>query len=116
MIFLTRLDGREVVVNSDLIVTVEATPDTMVTLSTGDRILVRELVEEVVTRAVDFRYRTLQGPGSRGAEPVRAQTALERARSASSLPPAQQVSHSAADNRSAETLAVETSSVAGRRT
>src|SRR5688500_1149156 len=99
MIFLTRLDGREVVVNSDLIVTVEATPDTMVTLSTGDRILVREPVEAVVERAVAFRYRTFQGPGTRAAEPVRTQSALERARSASSLPPAQQVSAPAADER-----------------
>lgn len=64
MILLTRLDGRELVVNSDLIVTVEATPDTMVTLTTGDRLLVREPVQDVVERAVAFRYRTMQGPGT----------------------------------------------------
>ncbi len=106
MIFLTRLDGREVVVNSDLIVTVEATPDTMVTLSTGDRLLVRESVESVVDKAVAFRYRTLQGPGSRAAEPVRTQSALERARAASALPPAQQVSDTATDDASKDALPV----------
>lgn len=74
MILLTRLDGRELVVNSDLIVTVEATPDTMVTLTTGDRLLVREPVSEVVDRAVAFRYRTLQGQVSD--RPADTQTAV----------------------------------------
>lgn len=65
MIFLTRFDGTEVVVNCDLIVTVEKIPDTVLTLTTGDRIMVREPVEEVVERAVSFRHRALQGPGFR---------------------------------------------------
>lgn len=63
MIALTRLDGREVVVNTDLVVTVEATPDTVVTLTTGDRFIVKEAVAEVVERALAFRHRVLQGPG-----------------------------------------------------
>jgi len=65
MIFLTRFDGTEVVVNSDLIVTVEKIPDTVLTLTTGDRIMVRESVEEVVDRATAYRHRVLQGPGVR---------------------------------------------------
>lgn len=63
MIFLTRFDGTEVVVNSDLIVTVERIPDTVVTLTTGDRIMVKESVDEVVARAATYRYRVMQGPG-----------------------------------------------------
>jgi len=65
MIFLTRFDGTEVVVNCDLIVTVEKIPDTVLTLTTGDRIMVREPVEEVVERAASYRHRVLQGPGVR---------------------------------------------------
>jgi flagellar protein FlbD len=65
MIFLTRLVGNEVVINSDLIVTVEKTPDTVITLTTGDRIMVKESVEDVVERAAAFRHRVLQGPGVR---------------------------------------------------
>ena len=65
MIFLTRLLGSEVVINSDLIVTVEKTPDTVITLTTGDRIMVKESVAEVVDRAAAFRHRVLQGPGVR---------------------------------------------------
>jgi flagellar protein FlbD len=84
MIFLTRFDGTEVVVNSDLIVTVEKIPDTVVTLTTGDRIMVKEPIEEVVARAVAYRHRVMQGPGvrdsrdlsssmrSQGSGPVRA--------------------------------------------
>ncbi len=65
MILLTRLDGREVVINTDLVVTVEKIPDTVVTLTTGDRIMVRESVELVIERAVAFRHRALNGPGMR---------------------------------------------------
>jgi flagellar protein FlbD len=65
MIAVTRLGGAEVVINTDLILTVEKTPDTVITLTTGDRIMVRESVEEVVARAAAFRYRVLQGPGVR---------------------------------------------------
>lgn len=53
------------VINTDLIVTVEKTPDTVISLTTGDRIMVRESVEEVVARATAFRHRVLQGPGVR---------------------------------------------------
>lgn len=65
MIFVTRLDGREVVINVDLIITIEKTPDTVLTLTTGDRIMVREPVEEVVQRAIAYRHRILEGPGAR---------------------------------------------------
>src|SRR3954468_22189777 len=65
MISVTRLGGTEVVINTDLIVTVEKTPDTVITLTTGDRIMVKESVEEVIERAVGFRHRVLQGPGVR---------------------------------------------------
>jgi flagellar protein FlbD len=66
MIFLTRFDGSELVVNCDLIVTLEKTPDTVITLTTGHRIMVRESVEEVVARATTYRHRVLQGPGGPG--------------------------------------------------
>ena len=54
MITLTRLDQRVIVVNADLIKMIEATPDTIITLINGDSVLVRESVEEVVRRAVDY--------------------------------------------------------------
>lgn len=54
MILLTRLAGRALVVNCDLIKTIEETPDTMVTLLNGDRIMVQEPMAEVIRRAIDY--------------------------------------------------------------
>ena len=48
MISVTKLDGTPVVLNADWIQTVERTPDTVMTLATGLKILVRDRVEEVV--------------------------------------------------------------------
>jgi flagellar protein FlbD len=62
MIPLLRLDGSEVVVNADLIATVERTPDTMLTMTTGHHILVKETVEELVARVVEYRRKILAGP------------------------------------------------------
>jgi len=57
MISLTRINGRVVVVNAELIKFVESTPDTMLTLLNGDHLLVRESVDEVVERAIEFARR-----------------------------------------------------------
>lgn len=55
MIALTRLKGQAVALNPDLIVTVDATPDTVVRLSNGDSIVVRESIEEIIKRVTEFR-------------------------------------------------------------
>jgi flagellar protein FlbD len=55
MITITRLDKRVVVVNADLIKMLEATPDTIITLINGETLIVRESVDEVVRRAIDYQ-------------------------------------------------------------
>ena len=65
MIFATRLNGTEVVINVDQVLTIEKTPDTVLHLTNGDRIMVKESLEEIVQRAVAYRHRILQGPGGR---------------------------------------------------
>jgi len=55
MITITRLDKRVVVLNADLIKTLEATPDTIVTMINGDTLIVRESVEEVVQRIIEYQ-------------------------------------------------------------
>ncbi len=55
MITITRLDHTQVVLNAELIVTIESTPDTLVTLNTGHQFLVRESVGDVVARVVEYR-------------------------------------------------------------
>ena len=64
MIFLTRLNQSSFVVNSDLIEHIEVTPDTVLALTTGEKILVRESAEEVVARTVQFRRSLLEGLSS----------------------------------------------------
>lgn len=66
MIPLVRLDGSEVVVNAELIATVEKTPDTMLTLTTGHHILVKQSVEDVVAEVIRYRRKILAGPSTSG--------------------------------------------------
>ncbi len=54
MITLTRLDERVVVLNAELIKMIESTPDTIITLLNGDTLIVRESVDEVVRRSIDY--------------------------------------------------------------
>ena len=55
MIPLTRLNNTTLIVNSDLIVSLEETPDTIVTLTNGDKITVQEKAKEVIHRIINFR-------------------------------------------------------------
>lgn len=59
MIELTRLNGSPMVLNSDLIKTAEASPDTMLTLINGEKLIVKEECAEVVERVLAYRARLL---------------------------------------------------------
>jgi flagellar protein FlbD len=59
MIELTRLNGSSMVLNSDLIKIAEASPDTMLTLINGEKLIVREDLDEVVERVSAYRARLL---------------------------------------------------------
>lgn len=61
MIQLTRLNNQPLVVNSDLIKFVEQAPDTVITLVTGEKIVVRESVPQILERIVQFRRAVLNG-------------------------------------------------------
>jgi flagellar protein FlbD len=61
MIQLTRLNNKGLTVNSDLIKFVEQSPDTLITLITGEKIVVRESASEVLDRIVEFRRSVLRG-------------------------------------------------------
>jgi flagellar protein FlbD len=54
MIRLTRLNGQQFVMNAEKIRTVEATPDTVVCCETGEKLMVKETLEEVMRRAIDY--------------------------------------------------------------
>ena len=55
MIDVTRLNGTELTVNCDLIEMIEETPDTVITFTTGSKIIVREKTEEIKQRILDYK-------------------------------------------------------------
>ena len=59
MIHVTRLDGSDFVVNAGHLLLLEHTPDTVLVLTNGHRLMVRESVGEVIRRVINFRRRTL---------------------------------------------------------
>jgi flagellar protein FlbD len=59
MIILTRLDGHQVAVNEDLLVFAEQTPDTVLTMTSGQRLMVKEPIAEIVVRIAAFRRKVM---------------------------------------------------------
>ncbi|HEY2545831.1 MAG TPA: flagellar FlbD family protein [Candidatus Acidoferrum sp.] len=76
MIQLTRLNNQPMMVNSDLIKFVEKAPDTVLTLLTGEKVIVLESADTVLAKIVAFRQSILAGPqvqvspGTVGGPPV----------------------------------------------
>jgi flagellar protein FlbD len=61
MIALRRLNNQPVMLNPDLIETLEATPDTVVTLTNGNKLIVRDTMDEIRDKIVEFKRR-IHGP------------------------------------------------------
>lgn len=61
MIHLTRINRAPLVLNSDLIEHVEVTPDTVISLTTGQKFIVRESAEEVIRKVIEFRREICAG-------------------------------------------------------
>lgn len=62
MIEVTRLNGKEFFVNSDLVLFVEKTPDTVITLINERKIVVLEDVEHVLEKIIEFKRKVFLGP------------------------------------------------------
>ncbi len=62
MIRVTRLNSSPLILNSDLIEHIEITPDTVITLTTGQSMRVRESADDLIERIVEFR-RSIYAPG-----------------------------------------------------
>ncbi len=61
---MTRLGGQALYLNSDLIEFMEATPDTIIVMTSGKRVIVLEQVADVVKRIVEYRRRIVLVDGS----------------------------------------------------
>ncbi len=70
MIQLTRINHVPLVVNSDLIEHIESTPDTVISLTHGQKLVVLETVDQVVERVIAFRRLILQNPVAKGTQNV----------------------------------------------
>lgn len=57
MIEVTRLNGSIYFLNPDMIITLEATPDTVITLTNGEKLMVKESPQELIDRFVTFKRR-----------------------------------------------------------
>ena len=57
MIELTRLNQKTLFVNSDLIEVVEETPDTVITLTNGRKLVVLDSAKDIIDKVIAFRYR-----------------------------------------------------------
>ena len=55
MIHLTRINHRPLVVNAELIEHVETTPDTVVSMTTGEKFVVVETADQIVERVIEYR-------------------------------------------------------------
>lgn len=55
MIRLKRLNDKEFVVNCELIEFIEETPDTVITLTTGRKIVVKDSIEEVINKVISYK-------------------------------------------------------------
>lgn len=58
MISVSRFDGSVLYVNAELIEIIEMTPDTVISLTNGKKLVVRESAEEVVSRVVDYKRKS----------------------------------------------------------
>lgn len=62
MIKLTALDGEGFLLNAELIRTVESRPDTYISLTTGERLVVKEPLDDVWQRAIEYQRSKLLIP------------------------------------------------------
>jgi len=64
MIQVTRLNDTKLVINADLIEFVEEIPDTIISLTTGKKIMVKENVHEIIERVAQFRRMSVWHPAA----------------------------------------------------
>lgn len=62
MFSVTRLNGHILMLNGDMIKYIESTPDTLISLTTGEKLMVKESVDEVRTRFLNYKKEVAQGP------------------------------------------------------
>jgi flagellar protein FlbD len=70
MIEVTRLNGTIFFINPDLIVTIEPTPDSVITLTTGEKFIVKETPQELIDRFIELKRRMTPFPVESPPQPL----------------------------------------------
>lgn len=60
MITITRLNDKELIINSDLIESMESTPDTTISMTTGRKIIARESIDEIIDMIIEYKKKVHQ--------------------------------------------------------
>ena len=55
MIKTMRLNGKELVINAELIQFIERTPDTMITLTSREKVMVKDSVDKIISKVIDYQ-------------------------------------------------------------
>ena len=55
MILLEKINGKKIVINAELIETIEETPDSVITFTNGKKILVKNSLEDIVRRVIEYK-------------------------------------------------------------
>jgi len=61
VIFVTKMNNEVVLLNNDLIETIEETPDTVVTLTTGKKFIIKESSKEILQKVIEFKMKIYNG-------------------------------------------------------
>ncbi len=54
MIYITKLNDKMLLINCDLIESIESNPDTTITMTTGRKIIAKESVEEIIDKVIEY--------------------------------------------------------------
>jgi len=60
MIFITKLNDKQIVINCELILTVESTPDTTITMTGGQKFIARESVDDIVSSVIEYKRQVIR--------------------------------------------------------
>ena len=61
MIELMKTNGSKIVINADLIEEIKETPDTVITLTNGKQLLVKDSSDEIVEKVIEYRQKIMMG-------------------------------------------------------
>lgn len=61
MIKLTRTSGKEFILNADLIIEIQETPDTVITLNNDKKLLVKDSADDIINKVITYRQRIMNG-------------------------------------------------------